>query len=132
LKDDDRCSLLRCIGYLGPASLSKQLSFEKLSDIDPQTFASFISFNFETICIEGTDLYLRELTGGVYFVNHGYSENRGWNTMEYTREVVRIAAGGKQAVRLLPDKGRAAWRRLCMKSPVELSDMYGIMPHADC
>lgn len=44
--------------------------------------------------LEGTDfIVFRELTGGIYFGNpRGYDENRGWNTMEYTRdEVERIA-----------------------------------------
>lgn len=44
--------------------------------------------------LEGTDfIVFRELTGGIYFGQpRGYDENRGWNTMEYTREEVeRIA-----------------------------------------
>lgn len=44
--------------------------------------------------LQGTDfLVVRELTGGVYFGNpRGFDENRGWNTMEYTKEEVnRIA-----------------------------------------
>jgi 3-isopropylmalate dehydrogenase len=43
--------------------------------------------------LQGTDfLVVRELTGGVYFGSpRGYDENRGWNTMEYTKEeVIRI------------------------------------------
>lgn len=44
--------------------------------------------------LEGTDfVILRELTGDVYFGEpRGYDENKGWNTMIYTKEeVVRIA-----------------------------------------
>lgn len=44
--------------------------------------------------LKGTDfLVVRELIGGVYFGQpRGYDENRGWNTMEYTKpEVERIA-----------------------------------------
>lgn len=44
--------------------------------------------------LEGTDLVIfRELTGDVYFGEpRGYDENKGWNTMIYTKEeVVRIA-----------------------------------------
>lgn len=44
--------------------------------------------------IKGVDLVVvRELTGGLYFGEpRGLDENRGWNTMAYTREeIVRIA-----------------------------------------
>ena len=44
--------------------------------------------------LKGTDfVILRELTGDVYFGEpRGYDENKGWNTMIYTKEeVVRIA-----------------------------------------
>ncbi len=44
--------------------------------------------------LEGTDfVILRELTGDVYFGEpRGYDENKGWNTMIYTKEeIVRIA-----------------------------------------
>ncbi len=44
--------------------------------------------------LEGTDILIfRELTGDVYFGEpRGYDEEKGWNTMVYTREeVVRIA-----------------------------------------
>ncbi len=44
--------------------------------------------------LDGTDfVILRELTGDVYFGEpRGYDENKGWNTMIYTKkEVVRIA-----------------------------------------
>lgn len=44
--------------------------------------------------LKGVDfVVVRELTGGLYFGNpRGYDDNRGWNTMEYSRpEVERIA-----------------------------------------
>jgi 3-isopropylmalate dehydrogenase len=47
--------------------------------------------------LRGTDfIVLRELTGGIYFGNpRGFDSNRGWNTMEYSREEVeRIARMG--------------------------------------
>lgn len=47
--------------------------------------------------LKGTDLMiLRELTGDVYFgTPRGYNEQKGWNTMEYTKiEVERIAKLG--------------------------------------
>ncbi|UCH11646.1 MAG: 3-isopropylmalate dehydrogenase [Fidelibacterota bacterium] len=54
-------------------------------------------------CVSGTDLMVvRELTGGIYFGDpRGYDEERGWNTLVYTRpEVERIArAAFEQALK---------------------------------
>jgi 3-isopropylmalate dehydrogenase len=55
--------------------------------------------------LAGTDfIVLRELTGGIYFGQpRGYDDNRGWNTMEYSRmEVERIA---KLAFKLASTRG---------------------------
>ncbi|HEX2866907.1 MAG TPA: 3-isopropylmalate dehydrogenase [Ignavibacteriales bacterium] len=52
------------------------------------------SSSLKTDVVKGTDfIVLRELTGGIYFGEpRGYDENRGWNTMVYTKaEVERIA-----------------------------------------
>jgi len=93
--------------------------------------------------LEGTDfIILRELTGGVYFGQpRGYDENRGWNTMEYTREeVVRIAKFAFELARTRSGKVTSVdkanvlecsqfWRKVVHEvhsnySDIELSDMY--------
>ncbi len=93
--------------------------------------------------LEGTDfVILRELTGDVYFGEpRGYDENKGWNTMIYTKEeVVRIA---KYAFNIARNRGKRVtsvdkanvldcsqfWRKVVHEvhqdyPDVELSDMY--------
>lgn len=93
--------------------------------------------------LEGTDFVIfRELTGDVYFGEpRGFDENKGWNTMVYTKEeVVRIAKSafevamkrGKRVVSV--DKANVLdcsqfWRKVVHEvhkeyPEIELSDMY--------
>jgi len=93
--------------------------------------------------LEGTDfIILRELTGDVYFGEpRGFNEERGWNTMVYTREEVeRIAKYGFELARkrkkkiISVDKANVLdcsqfWRKIVHEihkdfPDVELSDMY--------
>jgi 3-isopropylmalate dehydrogenase len=93
--------------------------------------------------LEGTDfIVLRELTGGIYFGNpRGFDKDRGWNTMEYTREeVVRIAQMAFKLARLRRKKVTSVdkanvldvsqfWRNIVHEvhkdfQDVELNDMY--------
>lgn len=93
--------------------------------------------------LRGTDLViLRELTGDVYFgTPRGYNEERGWNTMEYSRkEVERIArfafkiAKGRSGKVTSVDKANVLecsqfWRKVVHDihtefQDVELNDMY--------
>jgi len=93
--------------------------------------------------LQGTDfIVLRELTGGIYFGNpRGFDKERGWNTMEYTREEVeriarmafKIAQGRRKKV-VSVDKANVLevsqfWRNIVHEvhkdyPDVELSDMY--------
>ena len=93
--------------------------------------------------LEGTDFVIfRELTGDVYFGEpRGFDENKGWNTMIYTKEeVIRIARSafevamkrGKRVVSV--DKANVLdcsqfWRKVVHEvhkdyPEIELSDMY--------
>ncbi len=93
--------------------------------------------------LEGTDFVIfRELTGDVYFGEpRGFDEEKGWNTMIYTKEeVVRIAKSafevamkrGKKVVSV--DKANVLdcsqfWRKVVHEvhedyPEIELSDMY--------
>jgi len=93
--------------------------------------------------LEGTDIAIfRELTGDVYFGEpRGYDENKGWNTMIYTKEeVVRIAKKAFETARnrkgevVSVDKANVLdcsqfWRKLVHEvhedyKDVKLSDMY--------
>ncbi len=94
--------------------------------------------------LKGTDvLILRELTGDVYFGEpRGYDEERGWNTMVYSKEeVIRIARTAFEAARKRRNKVTSVdkanvletsqfWRKIVHElhqqeySDVELSDMY--------
>jgi 3-isopropylmalate dehydrogenase len=94
--------------------------------------------------LKGTDvLILRELTGGIYFGQpRGFDDNRGWNTMEYTKEeIVRIARFAFEAARSRQNKVTSVdkanvlevsqfWRKTVHElhkaeySDVELYDMY--------
>jgi 3-isopropylmalate dehydrogenase len=93
--------------------------------------------------LQGTDfIVLRELTGGIYFGNpRGFNEERGWNTMEYTREeVIRIAQMAFKLARMRGKKVTSVdkanvldvsqfWRNIVHEvhkeyQDVELNDMY--------
>lgn len=93
--------------------------------------------------LDGTDfIVLRELTSGIYFGNpRGFNNERGWNTMEYTREeVVRIAQMAFKLARTRRKKVTSVdkanvldvsqfWRNVVHEvhkdfQDVELSDMY--------
>ena len=93
--------------------------------------------------LEGVDLIvLRELTGGLYFGQpRGFNEERGWNTMEYSRpEVIRIAkmafemARQRKGVVTSVDKANVLecsqfWRKVVHEvheeyQDVKLNDMY--------
>jgi len=93
--------------------------------------------------LEGTDFVIfRELTGDVYFGEpRGFDENKGWNTMIYTKEeVVRIARSAfevamKRDKRVVSvDKANVLdcsqfWRKVVHEvhkdyPEIELSDMY--------
>lgn len=93
--------------------------------------------------LKGTDfVVLRELTGGIYFGEpRGFDENRGWNTMEYSRhEVERIArmafeiARTRRGLVTSVDKANVLecsqfWRRVVHEvhrdyPDVQLNDMY--------
>lgn len=93
--------------------------------------------------LDGTDfVVMRELTGGIYFGQpRGYDENRGWNTMEYSREeVVRITKIAFQIARERNNKVTSVdkanvlevsqfWRSIVTEihkeySDVELNHMY--------
>ncbi|MFO7446146.1 MAG: 3-isopropylmalate dehydrogenase [Ignavibacteriaceae bacterium] len=94
--------------------------------------------------LKGTDIIiLRELTGDVYFGEpRGFNEERGWNTMVYTKEeVLRIARFAFETARNRNNKVTSVdkanvletsqfWRKLVHQlhkeeySDVELYDMY--------
>ncbi len=93
--------------------------------------------------LKGTDIViLRELTGDVYFGEpRGYNEERGWNTMTYSKEeVVRIAKYGFELARkrgnrvTSVDKANVLetsqfWRKIVHEvhqdyKDIELNDMY--------
>ncbi len=93
--------------------------------------------------LEGTDIIiLRELTGDVYFGEpRGFDDNRGWNTMVYTREeVVRMAKYAFELARTRDkrvtsvDKANVLdcsqfWRKIVHEvhqdyQDIELKDMY--------
>ncbi|MGE5496580.1 MAG: 3-isopropylmalate dehydrogenase [Syntrophothermus sp.] len=93
--------------------------------------------------LRGTDfVVIRELTGGIYFGNpRGYNDERGWNTMEYSRhEVERIARHAFELARtrskqvISVDKANVLecsqfWRKVVHEvhkeyQDVALSDMY--------
>lgn len=93
--------------------------------------------------LDGTDLVIfRELTGDVYFGEpRGYDDNKGWNTMIYTKEeVVRIAKKAFETARnrsgqvMSVDKANVLdcsqfWRKVVQEvhadyQDVKLSHMY--------
>ncbi|MGE5847877.1 MAG: 3-isopropylmalate dehydrogenase [Ignavibacteria bacterium] len=93
--------------------------------------------------LEGTDLVIfRELTGDVYFGEpRGYNEEKGWNTMVYTKEEVeRIAGAAFKVARTRENKVTSVdkanvlessqfWRKIVHEvhkeyPEVELKDMY--------
>ncbi len=93
--------------------------------------------------VEGTDIVIfRELTGDLYFGEpRGYDDEKGWNTMTYSKEeVVRIA---RQAFEVAKTRGKRVtsvdkanvletsqfWRKVVHEvhkdyPEIELSDMY--------
>ncbi|MBI9070087.1 MAG: 3-isopropylmalate dehydrogenase [Melioribacteraceae bacterium] len=86
------------------ALLKLRKSLGLYSNIRPaKIYPSFVdSSSLKKEVLDGTDfVVLRELTGGIYFGQpRGYNENRGWNTMEYSREEVeRIARMGFEIAR---------------------------------
>lgn len=93
--------------------------------------------------LKGTDfIVLRELTGGIYFGEpRGFDKNRGWNTMEYSREEVERIA--RMAFKLARERNKKVtsvdkanvlevsqfWRNIVHEvhkefADVELNDMY--------
>ncbi|MGE5682582.1 MAG: 3-isopropylmalate dehydrogenase [Bacillota bacterium] len=78
------------------ALLKLRKSLELFSNIRPAKVYDSLanSSTLKADVLKGTDfIVLRELTGGLYFGEpRGYNNERGWNTMEYSRyEVERIA-----------------------------------------
>lgn len=81
------------------ALLKLRKSLGLFANIRPaKIFSAFAdSSSLKKEILEGTDLVvLRELTGGIYFGQpRGFDENKGWNTMEYSKsEIERIARQG--------------------------------------
>jgi 3-isopropylmalate dehydrogenase len=78
------------------ALLKLRKSLELFANIRPAKVYDSLadSSTLKSDVLRGTDfVVVRELTGGVYFgTPRGFDDNRGWNTMEYSRyEVERIA-----------------------------------------
>jgi len=79
-------------------------SLDLFANIRPaQIYSDFLAASpIKREILEGTDfIVLRELTGGLYFGEpRGYDQDKGWNTMIYTRpEVERIARMAFQMAR---------------------------------
>lgn len=76
--------------------LKLRKSLKLFANIRPaKIYTSFLdASSLKRNILEGTDfIVLRELTGGIYFgTPRGFDDNKGWNSMVYTKdEVVRIA-----------------------------------------
>ena len=81
----------------GLLAIRKEL--ELFANIRPaRLYSSFIEeSSLKASVLKGTDfIVLRELTGGIYFgTPRGYDDQKGWNTMSYTKpEVERIVRMG--------------------------------------
>jgi 3-isopropylmalate dehydrogenase len=109
-----------------------------------KVFASLLSAStLKSEVLEGTDLVIfRELTGDVYFGEpRGYNDEKGWNTMVYTKEEVeRIAMAAFKLARTRRNKVTSVdkanvlessqfWRKIVHEvhkefPEIELKDMY--------
>ncbi len=121
------------------ALLKLRKSLGLYTNIRPaRVYSAFVdSSSLKSEVLSGTDFVVfRELTGGIYFGEpRGFDENRGWNTMVYSKEeVVRIAhmafktAGHRKGVVTSVDKANVLevsqfWRNVVEEVAKEYPDI---------